>query len=89
MISRRVVVHGLVQGVFFRDSCRREAQKLGVAGWVRNRPDGTVEALFEGPEAEVGRMVDWARQGPPYARVDRVDVLDEQPTGHTGFAITR
>ena len=75
--------------MFFRDSCRREAQKAGVAGWVRNRPDGTVEALFEGPETDVQRMLDWVQHGPIYARVDRVDVVDEQPSGQTGFAITR
>jgi acylphosphatase len=89
VICRRVVVHGLVQGVFFRDSCRREAQEAGVGGWVRNRPDGSVEALFEGPEYGVQRMLDWVRRGPAYARVERVDVIEEQPTGHTAFAITR
>lgn len=88
MISRRVVVHGLVQGVFFRDSCRREARAAGVTGWVRNARDGTVEALFEGPEDAVQRMLDWAAHGPPYARVDQVEVTEEQPTGHTSFAIT-
>ncbi|MFG1813306.1 acylphosphatase [Kribbella sp. NPDC049174] len=82
------MAHGLVQGVFFRDSCRREAQKAGVRGWVRNRPDGTVEALFEGSEDDVQRMLDWVRRGPAYARVERVDVIEEQPTGHTGFVIT-
>ncbi|WP_133802715.1 acylphosphatase [Kribbella caucasensis] len=89
MICRRVVVHGLVQGVFFRDSCRREAQAAGVGGWVRNRPDGTVEALFEGPEDDVERMLDWVRHGPAYARVERVDVVEEPPSGHTGFVVTR
>ena len=88
MICRRVVVHGLVQGVFFRDSCRREAQKAGVSGWVRNRPDGTVEALFEGPEDDVRLMLDWVRHGPPYADVERVEIEDEEPTGQTGFAVT-
>ncbi|MFI7061203.1 acylphosphatase [Kribbella sp. NPDC050124] len=88
MICRRVVVHGRVQGVFFRDSCRREARSAGVAGWVRNRPDGTVEALFEGPEEAVERMVDWAAHGPPYAAVDHVDVVEEPPSGRTSFDIT-
>lgn len=88
MICRRVVVHGLVQGVFFRDSCRREAQRAGVGGWVRNRPDGTVEALFEGPEDGVRQLLDWVRHGPAHARVDRVEVTEEQPSGHAGFAIT-
>ncbi|MEU4608601.1 acylphosphatase [Kribbella sp. NPDC023972] len=87
MICRRVVVHGLVQGVFFRDSCRREARRAGINGWVRNRPDGTVEALFEGPEDAVQRMLDWVGHGPPYARVERVDVTDEPPSGLTGFVI--
>ncbi|TDO45380.1 acylphosphatase [Kribbella sp. VKM Ac-2527] len=82
-------MHGLVQGVFFRDSCRREAQAAGVGGWVRNRPDGTVEALFEGPEDDVERMLDWVRHGPAYARVERVDVVEEPPSGHTGFVVTR
>ena len=88
MIRRRVVVHGRVQGVFFRDTCRREACAAGVAGWVRNCPDGTVEAVFEGSEDAVRRMVDWCRTGPRYADVDRIDVADEQPTGETGFTVT-
>jgi acylphosphatase len=88
VIRRRVVVHGRVQGVFFRDTCRREARAAGVAGWVRNRPDGTVEAVFEGTDEAVRRMVDWCRTGPPYADVDRIDVADEQPTGEIGFAVT-
>lgn len=87
MIARRVVVHGQVQGVFFRDSCRRTAQEAGVAGWVRNLPDGTVEALFEGPEDGVERLVAWVHHGPPYAAVDRVDVTEEQSTGADGFMI--
>jgi acylphosphatase len=88
VIARRVVVHGQVQGVFFRDSCRRTAQEAGVAGWVRNLPDGTVEALFEGAEDSVERLVAWAHHGPPYAAVDRVEVTEEQPTGVAGFMIT-
>ena len=88
MIARRVVVHGRVQGVFFRASCRRAAQEARVAGWVRNLPDGSVEALFEGPDDGVRRMVEWAHHGPPHASVDRVEVIDEQPTGTAGFAVT-
>ena len=88
MISRRVVVHGHVQGVFFRDTCRREARKAGVTGWVRNRPDGTVEALFEGSEEDVELMLDWVRHGPPYADVERVEIHHEEPTGQSGFAVT-
>ena len=83
-----MVVHGLVQGVFFRDTCRREARAAGVAGWVRNRSDGAVEAVFEGPDEAVHRMVDWCRTGPRYAEVDRIDVEDEQPTGEIGFVVT-
>jgi acylphosphatase len=88
VIRRRVVVHGLVQGVFFRDTCRREARMAGVGGWVRNNADGTVEAVFEGPDHAVRRMVDWCREGPAYARVEKVDVHDEQPTGESGFRVT-
>lgn len=88
MIARRVVVHGQVQGVFFRVSCRRAAQEAGVAGWVRNLPDGSVEALFEGSDDSVRRMVEWARHGPPHAAVDRVEVTDDVPTGAAGFAVT-
>lgn len=88
MIARRVVVHGQVQGVFFRDSCRRAAREAGVSGWVRNLPDDTVEALFEGSDDGVRRMVEWSHHGPTYAVVDRVEVLEETPTGTPGFAIT-
>jgi acylphosphatase len=72
-----VVVTGRVQGVFFRDSCRLEAARLGVAGWVRNRSDGAVEAVFEGPLLAVRAAVDWCRHGPPRARVDSVSVVEE------------
>ncbi len=88
MVRRRVVVHGVVQGVFYRDTCRRQARAAGVSGWVRNLPDGAVEATFEGPAPAVQRMLDWCRQGPPHAAVDHVDVYDEPPTGETGFTIT-
>lgn len=87
VVRRRVVVHGRVQGVWFRDSCRREAEAAGVAGWVRNRSDRTVEAVFEGPEAAVVGLVEWCRHGPVRARVDRVEEHDELPTGATGFTI--
>jgi acylphosphatase len=88
VIARRVVVHGQVQGVFFRADCRRAAQEAGVAGWVRNLPDGTVEALFEGPDDGVRRMVEWAHHGPPHAAVDHVEVTDEAPSGAAGFVVT-
>ncbi len=86
-VARRVVVTGRVQGVFFRDSCREEAQSAGVEGWVRNTPDGTVEAWFEGRADAVERLVEWCRSGPRRADVDGVDVHEEDPTGHQGFGI--
>ena len=86
-IRRRVVVRGNVQGVFFRDSCRREARSHRVAGWVRNNPDGTVEAVFEGGEAAVLSLVDWAHLGPAGAQVSRVEVADEEPEGLSGFRV--
>jgi acylphosphatase len=73
--------------VFFRDSTRREAERAGVAGWVRNCPDGTVEAVFEGDEDAVRRMVEWVREGPGRADVDRVDVDDQEPEGLSGFQV--
>ncbi|MFG2827593.1 acylphosphatase [Streptomyces sp. NPDC048434] len=85
MIRRRVVVSGDVQGVFFRDTCRRTADEQGVAGWVRNLPDGTVEAVFEGEPEPVQKLVDWAREGPPMATVNTVSVHEEEPEGLTGF----
>lgn len=87
MIRRRVQVHGRVQGVFFRDTCRQQAQSREVAGWVRNLPDGSVEAVFEGEPVAVDAMTQWCRSGPPYARVERVDVSDEAATGETGFRV--
>jgi acylphosphatase len=85
---RRVTVDGLVQGVFFRDSARREAGQRGVSGWVRNNPDGTVEAVLEGEEAAVAAMVDWMRHGPRSARVESVQVAREEPEGLRGFRVT-
>jgi acylphosphatase len=79
VIRRRVIVHGWVQGVFFRDTTRRLARQRGVAGWVRNNRDGTVEAVFEGDSDAVERLVDFCREGPRGAVVDRVDVRDEEP----------
>lgn len=87
MIRRRVVVHGLVQGVYFRDTTRRRAVSAGVSGWVRNRPDGTVEAVFEGEPAAVERLVAFCREGPRSARVERVEVEPEEPEGLPGFRI--
>jgi acylphosphatase len=84
---RRVVVHGLVQGVWFRESVRRRAAGLGVAGWVRNNRGGSVEAVFEGEPDAVGSLVRFAHEGPRGACVDRVDVHEEQPEGLTGFRV--
>jgi len=86
-IAREVVVHGRVQGVFFRDSCRRAAEAAGVAGWVTNAPDGTVRAWFEGPAEGVDRLVSWAHDGPPRASVDRVDVHEVDPAGLDAFEV--
>jgi acylphosphatase len=85
MVRRRVLVSGLVQGVFFRQSCRRVARQEGVAGWVRNLPDGRVEACFEGPADAVSRLVSWCGHGPPQARVSGVEVFEEPPSGDLGF----
>jgi acylphosphatase len=87
MIRRRVVVHGHVQGVFFRDSTRRLAEREGVAGWVRNRADGAVEAVFEGEPDAVERLLRFAREGPRGAEVERVDVAEEEPEGLRGFDV--
>ena len=87
MIRRRVVVHGHVQGVFFRDSVRKRAADLGVAGWVRNRADGSVEAAFEGDPAKVDSLVQFCRRGPRGAQVESVEVSDEKPHGERGFTV--
>jgi acylphosphatase len=87
VIRRRVVVHGRVQGVFFRDTSRRMATSRGLGGWVRNAPDGTVEAVFEGSPEAVESMVRWCHEGPRGAVVQRVEVADEEPEGLTEFSI--
>jgi acylphosphatase len=89
MIRVRVVVHGLVQGVWFRESCRRVADEQGVAGWVRNRTDGTVEAVFEGDAQPVSVVVSWCRIGPPRAEVTSLDVTEEAAEGLVGFRVSR
>jgi len=86
-MRRRVIVHGRVQGVFFRAECRSEAASLGLAGWVGNRADGTVEAVFEGEAAQVETMVAWAGHGPSGALVERVEVFEEEPEGLAGFEV--
>jgi acylphosphatase len=87
VIRRRVVVEGRVQGVGYRISCARQAQAAGLAGSVRNLPDGRVEATFEGPSARVDELVAWCRRGPSAARVTNVRISELEPTGVTGFAI--
>ncbi|MBV9005801.1 MAG: acylphosphatase [Solirubrobacterales bacterium] len=86
-VRRRVIVHGSVQGVFFRDSTRERARAHGVAGWVRNRGDGAVEAVLEGPLDAVDRVARFLETGPRQARVERVEVQDEEPEGLSGFSI--
>jgi acylphosphatase len=87
-VARRAVVHGHVQGVFFRDSCRRRAEALGVAGWARNLPDGTVEVFAEADSAEaVDALIDWCRTGPRGASVTRVDVEEATPEGLDSFSV--
>lgn len=76
-----------MQGVFFRETMRRRAVSGGVAGWVRNRPDGSIEAVFEGEADAVERLVAFAREGPRGARVDWVDVESEEPEGVEGFQV--
>jgi acylphosphatase len=87
MMRRRVVIHGRVQGVFFRGSTADRAREVGVTGWVRNRPDGTVEAVFEGSAAKVEEMVRYCREGPPWARVERVEEFEELPEDLAGFRV--
>jgi acylphosphatase len=86
-VRKRVRAHGRVQGVFFRDTVRRAAEAAGVAGWASNRPDGTVEAVFEGPEEAVDRLVALCRSGPGHAEVSRLDVDAEAPEGLDGFRV--
>ena len=87
VIRRRVKVHGRVQGVFFRDSTRQRAKAHGVAGWARNMPDGSVEAVLEGEPNAVQRLVQFLRSGPSHAQVERVEVQEEDPEGLSGFSI--
>ena len=87
MVRYHVLVSGRVQGVFFRDSCRRVAEEHDVGGWVRNLPDGRVEAVFEGPPDDVRLLVDWARHGPRRAIVDDIAVHPEPPEGLITFRI--
>jgi acylphosphatase len=86
-VARHVTISGRVQGVFFRDSLRREAQARGVAGWARNTRDGTVEAVLEGSAEDVERVIDWCHRGPSGAEVSDVEVSERDPEGLQGFDI--
>ena len=86
-IRKRVVVTGRVQGVWFRATTREAALRNGVDGWVRNLPDGSVEASFEGTLTGVDKMVEWSKQGPPRAYVSGIEVSYEDPEGLSGFEI--
>ena len=85
-VTLHLAIHGRVQGVFFRDSMRREAQRLAVSGWVRNRNDGTVEAVIHGESVAVGAIVRWAQHGPELAQVEWVDI-EPAEGAYTGFEI--
>ena len=82
-----VFVEGWVQGVSFRYNTVQEAVRLGVTGWVRNLPDGRVEAVYEGPLGAVEELLTWTRGGPRWAQVTGVDIRDEEPTGEPGFSV--
>ena len=87
MIARHLVIRGRVQGVWYRDSMRREAEALGVSGWVRNVADGSVEAWVEGDQPSVEAVIAWARRGPPLAQVSGVDSAPAAPAEYRGFTI--
>jgi acylphosphatase len=87
VVRRRVRVTGRVQGVWFRESCREVAERLGLAGEVRNRADGSVEVIVEGPPQEVEALVEWCRSRPPAAEVTGVDVVEEEPEALGGFRV--
>jgi acylphosphatase len=87
VIRRRLVVHGQVQGVFFRDSTREHAESAGVAGWAHNRDDGAVEVVLEGPSAAVQQVLQFCRRGPRGAQVESVDSSEEEPEGLSSFKI--
>jgi acylphosphatase len=80
-VTKHLIVQGRVQGVGFRESMRSEAKRCGVTGWVRNRHDGTVEAVVHGSPGDVARILEWARRGPPAARVTSVDISDSEAQG--------
>lgn len=87
LVARKIVISGRVQGVFFRDCMRREALRHGVSGWVRNCPDGTVQAHLEGAPDAVAEVVLWCRTGPPEAEVEDLQVTVVEPEGEDGFSV--
>lgn len=87
VVRVRAIVEGRVQGVFYRDSCCREARRLGVRGWVRNRADRSVEVVAEGARDRVDQLLDWCRQGPPSAIVSKISVIDEPPRAEREFRV--
>lgn len=87
LLRTRALVSGHVQGVFFRDSTRERAKALHLSGWVRNLPDGRVEAVFEGDQDRVEEMISWCEEGPPNAEVRNVSTEQEEPEGLTGFEV--
>ncbi|HEY9206638.1 MAG TPA: acylphosphatase [Candidatus Methanoperedens sp.] len=89
-LRAHIFVSGKVQGVFFRSNTRGKALELGLKGWVRNLEDGRVEAVFEGEKENVGRMMEWVRRGPEYARVEDIEIIPEEYKGEfNGFAVVR
>jgi acylphosphatase len=86
-VRRRIKAYGRVQGVFFRDATRREARRRGVAGWVCNADDGTVDGVFEGEQEDVDAMVALCRRGPGHSKVGRLEVAEEAPEGLSGFEV--
>lgn len=87
MTRVRVRIRGRVQGVFFRAEARARAESLGVAGWIRNADDGSVEAVFEGADEQVEALLEWCRRGPAGALVDEVEAVREEPAGEPGFQV--
>lgn len=86
-IARRLLIHGRVQGVYYRASAQAEARRLGLTGWARNLSGGEVEAIVQGPEATVERFTEWARTGPPKAHVTRLEVVVADPVPYEDFAV--
>lgn len=86
-VARQLLIVGRVQGVWYRASAEQEATRLGLSGWVRNTRDGSVEALVAGAEEAVEAFVDWARQGPPAAKVERIEIAAGSPPETAGFRV--